>query len=141
MKKQSFVWILAALIAGCLIGGIVGIYLAERQQRLEGADAALLEADHAFRAGQFGKALQLAFSAIDRRPNSAAAYELTGDILANAKSHDLAESLYQHSLTLLSSNTADPGSVATVKTPQQLQFERDRVAAKLKKFQSTNSAP
>ena len=85
-----------------------------------GADAALLEADHAFRAGQFSKALQLAFSAIDRRPNSAAAYELTGDILANAKSHDLAESLYQHSLTLLSSNTADPGSFATVKTPQQL---------------------
>jgi tetratricopeptide (TPR) repeat protein len=122
------------LIAGCLIGGIGGVYLAERQQRVEGADAALLQADHAFRAGQFNKALQLAFSAIDRRPNWAAAYELTGDILANAKSHDLAESLYQQSLALLSSNTPDQGSVATARTPQQLKFERDRVAAKLKQF-------
>jgi tetratricopeptide (TPR) repeat protein len=140
MKAQPFVSIFAALVAGCLIGGIGGVYLAERQQRIEGADAALLQADQAFRAGQFSKALQLAFSAIDRRPSWAAPYELTGDILANAKSHDLAESLYQQSLALLSSNAPDLGSVATAKTPQQLQFERDRVEAKLKQFQRTTSA-
>jgi hypothetical protein len=141
MKFRQCLWILLALTVGLVAGGSAGVIFAEHQQRGQGADAALLQADQSFRNHKPAEALQLAFAAIDRRPDFPAAYELSGDILANAKSHDLAESFYQQSLAELKSANPGTGSAVTAKTPQQIQFERERMAAKLKQFQASNSEP
>jgi tetratricopeptide (TPR) repeat protein len=137
MNRKVLLGVVVGLLAGVVAGGFGGLALAERE-RAESADAALLAAHQAFQAGSYDKAIELAFAATDRRPGFYSAYEIVADSYAKGNDGARARAFYQRSLEALGANGGGSGSAATAKTPEQVEFEKKRIASKLKALKTTD---
>ncbi len=136
MNGKVLLGVVVGLLAGMVAGGFGGLGLAERE-RAESADAALLAAHQAFQAGSYDKAIELAFAATDRRPGFYSAYEVVADSYAKGNEVARARVFYQRSLEALEAKDGGSSSAATTRTPEQVEFEKKRIAGKLKALESS----
>ena len=136
MNTKVIVGVLAGLAVGGLAGGYVGLSLAEKK-RADSADAVLRAAHQAFQPGSYDKAIELAFAVTDRRPGLYSAYEIVADSYAEGNDVARARTFYKRSLESLSAKDGGASSAATAKTPEQDEFEKKRISAKLKAHEST----
>ncbi len=138
MNSKVIFGILAALALGGVSGIFVGMGLAEKE-RTESADAALLTAHQAFQNGNYVAALESAFAATDRRPGTYAGYEIIGDFFVKGNDGTHARTFYQRALESLGARGSD-SNTTTIDTPAHLEFEKNRIDAKLKALDASNGS-